>query len=197
MKMLKERDRDILCFIEKVKGISIRQCADLFFNGSYEGARRRLRQIEVDYGKLKSYQLKETGEKIYYMNKKISYHNLIALDFLSNLKIKGAGIIDFKLQPHYMNNKIIPDMFCVFSLNDKVYFTLLEVDLYHNTPLSKMQLYEQLYKTGELQNECFNNFPILIVCKSNKDGLRYSSNNFNTIYVDKHYNSLYDLLITL
>lgn len=195
--MLKERDREILCFIEKVKTISIKQCANLFFNGSYEGARRRLRQIEIDYEKLKSYSLRETGEKIYYINKRNTYHNLIVIDFLSNIKKIGGEIIEFRLQPHYMDNKLIPDMFCIFSLNDRVYFTMLEVDLYHNTPLSKMQLYEELYKTGELQKECFGTFPIIIICKYNRNKLEYSSNHFNVIYTDRNYDSLLDLLLTI
>ena len=44
--MLTERDRKILNFIENYKSISINQTANIFFNTSYEGARRRLKQLE-------------------------------------------------------------------------------------------------------------------------------------------------------
>ena len=40
--MLKLRDREILRWIEEYKLLTIRQASILFFNGSYEGARRRL-----------------------------------------------------------------------------------------------------------------------------------------------------------
>ena len=55
--MLKERDYNILKFLEYSHAISIEQCGNIFFNGSYEGARRRLKQLEEIYGRIKSFKL--------------------------------------------------------------------------------------------------------------------------------------------
>ena len=52
--MLKPRDREILRWIEEYNLLTIRQASILFFNGSYEGARRRLFQLDHDLGKIKS-----------------------------------------------------------------------------------------------------------------------------------------------
>lgn len=195
--MLKERDRDIMQFLELSHAISIEQCGYIFFNGSYEGARRRLNQLEKEYNQLKSYKLKETGEKIYYYDRKITYHDSIVIDFLKEIKKVNGNIEEMEFKPSFMDNSIIPDLFCIFSIEGKVYFSLLEVDLYHSTPLSKMQKYEELYKSNELKDRYYGQSPILIVCKANKYGLRYNSKNFHIIYTDKQYKGLFNLLSSL
>ena len=195
--MLKERDYNILKFLEYSHAISIEQCSNIFFNGSYEGARRRLKQLEEIYGRIKSFKLKETGEKIYYYDRKITYHDKIVVDFISEIKRKGGSIEEFKFKPQYMNNTIIPDLKCIFSYNGRVYFTLLEVDLYHNTLLSKMQRYEELYKSNDFIYEFYGQKPIFIICKVNNNSVRYNSKNFHVLYTDKMYNGIFSFLESL
>lgn len=195
--MLKERDYNILNFLENSHAITIEQCANIFFNTSYEGARRRLRQLEEDYERIKSCKMKETGEKLYYYDRKITYHDKIAIDFISEIKRKGGNIEEFKFKPQYMNNEIIPDLKCIFTYEGRVYFTLLEVDLYHSTPITKFQKYEELYKITEFKDEFYGQKPILIICKANKFGLRYNSKNFHVLYTDKLYNGIFPLLQSL
>ena len=189
--MITNRDRNIMIFLEQVKAITIKQASDIFFGGSYESARRRLNQLENVYNKLKSYKMNETDEKVYYLENKITYHDSLVISFIAKIKSLGGEFIQNTLKPKYLNGKIIPDLFSIFKLNGYVYFILLEVDLYHDTPLSKMKLYEELYKSKEIQNENQNQFPIIIISKSLYDSsLRYNSENFNTIYTDKHYNNI-------
>lgn len=196
--MITNRDKNIMIFLEQSHAITIEQASWLFFNGSYESARRRLSQLENVYHKIKSYKMKETDEKVYYLDRKITYHDSLVISFLAKIKLLGGEFIQNNFQPHYMDNKIIPDLFSIFRLNGYVYFVLLEVDLYHNTPLSKMQLYEELYRSKEIQNKNQNQFPIIIISKAlYSSSLKYNSENFNTIYTDKYYNNIDKLLESL
>ena len=52
--MLTKRDRDILLWIENFNVITIEQARVIFFDGSYDNARRRLRVLEQQ-GILNSY----------------------------------------------------------------------------------------------------------------------------------------------
>lgn len=195
--MLKERDYNILNFLEYSHAITIDQCANIFFKGSYEGARRRLRQLEEEYGRIKSCKMKETGEKLYYSDRKITYHDKIVIDFISEIKRLGGDIEETKFKPQYMDNSIIPDLKCIFTYKGRVYFTLLEADLYHSTPLAKFQKYEELYKLDSFINEFYGQKPILIICKANGYGIRYNSKHFHVLYTDKLYNGIFSLLESL
>ncbi|WP_252242918.1 replication-relaxation family protein [Clostridium sp. ZS2] len=190
--MLTSRDREVLTWIESYKAITINQASVLFFNSSYESARRRLKQLE-DMQFLKSYLL-NTKEKVYYFNKKISKHDLLVYDFIKVVKEHGGELIKLKIQPNYLNRAIRPDAFIIFSYKSMVFFILLEVDLNHYTSNSKMQRYEELYKSGELQKQCYNTFPIIVISRP-IEGIRYNSKNFNVIYLDLLYNNISNLLL--
>lgn len=192
--MLTERDRDIIKWIENYKLITIEQCGYIFFNRSYEGARRRLLQLEKNYNKIKSYRLKETNEKVYYIQRKSSYHNVLVINYVKSIVKNGGSLIDLKLTPKYLEGKIIPDAFLIFEYDNKVYFTLLEVDLFHETSNSKMQTYEELYKSLELQDICCGKFPIIVIAKDSVR-LRYNSSNFPVVYMDLQYRNISSLLL--
>lgn len=191
--MLTSRDREVLTWIEKYKAISINQCSVLFFNNSYEGARRRLKQLE-EMQHLKSYVIRESKEKIYYWDKKISKHDLLILDFIAAMKFNGAELLEYKYQAQYLNGEIRPDAFMIFRYRDKVLFVLLEVDLHHYTSNIKMQTYEKLFKNGELQEKCLGTFPIVVIARPT-DGIRYNSSNFPVVYLDLYYNNINSLLL--
>lgn len=190
--MLTKRDREILTFIEDYKSITLSQAQYIFFNGNYECARRRLKQLE-NMNFIKSLPNALLNSKTYFNAKLLKDHDLLTIEFIAAIKKIGANIIEFKTQPTYLDKKIRPDAKIVFEYNDNVYFILLEVDLHHYTSNSKMKRYEELYKTGELQEECCGTFPIIVISRPTK-GIRYNSNNFNTIYTDIYYNSLERLL---
>lgn len=187
--MLTQRDKDILTWIEKYKAISVPQCTELFFNHNYEGCRRRLKQLE-SMSLLKSYISQLTREKIYYQEKKLKDHDLLVYDFLKQIKKYNGEIIDFKLQPRYLVNLLRPDMLVTFQYNNNVYFVFLEVDYTHYTSNIKMQLYEKLFKSGQVQSECYGQFPIVIISRPSLSDVRYNSYHFEVIYTELSYSSL-------
>ncbi len=191
--MLTQRDREVLTWIQDYKAISVAQCSELFYKGNYEGCRRRLKQLE-DMELLKSYITRYSKEKVYYQDKKMSEHDLNVYNFLKVIKKNGGNIISIQNQPRYMNDTIRPDAFIIFSYQNNVYFILLEVDLTHYTSNSKMQRYEELYKNGELQIQCYGTFPIVIIARPTMDGIRYNSSNFNVVYLDLYYSNIINLL---
>lgn len=179
--MLMQRDKDVLRFLEDNKAISIRQATKIFFK-NYGSARRRLADLEkMDL--LKSYENIITNEKIYYVENKISAHDLLILDFYAELVNQGATIKEFKKQPRYLKDMIRADGFFEFIYKNNLYYIILEVDLTHYTNNSKMQLYEKLFKDGDLQKECRGVFPSIVIMKE-KDDLHYMSNNFEVIYMN-------------
>lgn len=191
--MLTQRDRKVLTWIQDYKAISVAQCTELFFNGNYEGCRRRLKQLE-DMELLKSYITKYSKEKVYYHDKKMSEHDLNVYNFLKVIKKNNGDIIEIQNQPQFLDGAIRPDAFIIFSYNKMVFFILLEVDLTHYTSNSKMQKYEEFYKTGELQDKCCGTFPIVVIARPT-NGIRYNSANFNVVYLDLFYSNILNLLL--
>ncbi|MBW6411841.1 hypothetical protein [Clostridium weizhouense] len=191
--MLTERDRQVLRWIEDYKAISVTQATELFFNGTYESCRRRLKQLE-DMEILKSYISQFSREKVYYQEKKLKDHDLLVYDFLKVIKKRGGEIRHIKLQPQYLKGLIRPDAYIEFTLENNIYFIILEVDYTHYTSNIKMQLYEKLYREGTLQKQCYGTFPIVIISRPTLNDIRYNSSNFDVIYTDLRYNNLQSLL---
>ncbi|NFO32002.1 hypothetical protein FDB41_15645 [Clostridium botulinum] len=191
--MLTERDRQVLKWIEDYKSISVPQATELFFNGTYESCRRRLKQLE-DMELLKSYISQFSREKVYYQEKKLKDHELLVYDFLKVIKKEGAEIKTIKIQPQYLKGLIRPDAYIEFVYKNSLYFIILEVDYTHYTSNIKMQLYEKLYREGTLQKQCYGTFPIVIISRPSLNDVRYNSSNFDVIYTDLHYNNLHSFL---
>ena len=191
--MLTERDLKILEWIDEFKAISIEQCRYIFFNGSYEAARRRLSTLEKDKS-IKSYTARATKQKVYYVDKKISDHDLYILDYLKVLKSYGCEIVDVKIKPRYLNNLIIPDAFVKFKFNKYTFNTLLEVDYTHFTEQDKLSvLYEKLAKDTSKYEE-FNNRDFILVIAKPTVTTRYNSKNYDVIYTDLNYKNLFNYL---
>ena len=187
--MLMQRDKLILKHIEQYRGITIKQAQYLFFNKSYENARRRLSDLENKMGLVKSYKSNYSKEKVFILDKKISDHDLITLDYLKFLAANDCEIVEVKMQPKYLKVIIRADAFVIFKKDGYKYFTILEVDYTHYTENTKFQLYEKLYRDKELEVKCEGTFPILIVARPTP-GVRYNSKNFEIIYTDLNYDNL-------
>lgn len=187
--MLMQRDKLILKHIEQYRGITIKQAQYLFFNKSYENARRRLSDLENKMGLVKSYKSNYSKEKVFILDKKISDHDLITLDYLKFLAANECEIVEVKMQPKYLKGIIRADAFVIFKKDGYKYFTILEVDYTHYTENTKFQLYEKLYRDKELEVKCEGTFPILIVARPTP-GIRYNSKNFEIIYTDLNYDNL-------
>lgn len=187
--MLTNRDREVLRWLEDYKAITVCQATQMFFKGCYEGCRRRLKELE-EYGVLKSYKTRLTDEKVYYIEDKLSDHDILRYNFLKEIKRLGGNILNLDTKPSYLKDKIRPDAYVEFEYQGEVYFILLEVDLTHYTSPLKMKKYEELYKSGELQSKCYGTFPIIIISRATKNDVRYNSRNFKVIYTDFGYKTL-------
>jgi len=192
--VLTERDRDVLKWIENYKAITLKQANTLFFN-NYKSCSRRLKQLEEEEKILKSYQNSITKEKVYYVENKISAHDLFIYDFYAKLVQEGAKIRKFKKQPQYLSGLIRPDGFFEFEYEGNLYFILLEIDLTHFTSTSKFGLYEKLFKENEIQKECYNTFPIVTVIRPTNNDIRYNSNNFEVVYLDFKFTNFRQLIL--
>lgn len=192
--MLTKRDKEILIWIQDYGAITINQAKILFFKGSYDNARRRLRLLEKEEV-LKSYVLRETKEKAYYTERKISLHDIYVLNYVTKLVEIGCKVVDIKIKPRYLNDSLIPDAFVKFAYNDDLYITFLEVDYKHATEYLKFKsLYERLYREKDKHEEFQGTFPILVVANLNAS-IRYNSSNFNTVWTTFDYENLKDLLL--
>lgn len=181
-KIITKRDKNVLRFIENHKAITVKQAEKIFYKNN-EVSRRRLKYMEEN-NVLKSYDYKvNRKERAYYSQKKLSSHDLLVLDFYSELIASGSKILNFIKQPRYLNDLIRPDALIQFEYKSNIYLQLIEVDLTHYTSNDKMQLYEKLYKEGELQKEFNGVFPDLIVLRKTIT-TKYLSKNFYVGYLN-------------
>lgn len=192
--MITSRDKQILRWMEKYNAITINQAKTLFFNGRYDNARRRLRLLEQQ-DVISSYTLRETKEKVYFWEKKLSFHDLYVLDYLTKLVELGCELVDVIIKPHYLNNTLIPDAFVKFSYKGDLYLTFLEVDYKHATEDLKFKSsYERLYREKDDHIEFQGTFPIVVIANHNAS-IRYNSSNFSTVWTTLDYQNLKDLLL--
>lgn len=190
--MLTKRDKRILRWMENFKALSIKQCSSIFFNNNYEGCRRRLKQLEK-MELLKSYRSKLLG-KIYYKERRLKDHELLIYEFIKEIIVLGANIRKIKIQPQYLNGLIRPDAYVEFVYKENVYFIFLEVDYTHNTDKNKLDLYECLYRRGELQDKCYGTFPLLLVARPVVAAREYESNYLDVVFTDLEFGNVKELL---
>lgn len=168
------RDREIIKFIEQYDSITINQCADMFIPNKSSGqqiARKRL-GVLVKAGYLKVDKT-DTGENIYFIDKKLRYHDLLVNSFFIELNKIGAKDIEFTRHKSWLTQKSIngskyleSDGFFKFKYEGYEMYIILEVCYTKKTiPLKK---YEELYISGDAHNECNELFPQIIVMDSSK-----------------------------
>lgn len=205
--MLMERDRNIIKFLEKYRGLTIKQATRLFFP-SYSYAQKRLKLLEEE-GLIRNHFNKILNEKVYTLQDKISTHDLYAIELYTRLIELGCTIEEFSVQYKVFKDQLRPDCFISFVYEKQMHFYFLEVEDTHYTTMSKFQTYEMFFKTGEQQEVCRQiainylikkgkkqsevqniegSFPDIIVLGFTP--IRYETENFGTIYMD--FNELKD-----
>ncbi|WP_283714830.1 hypothetical protein ACSXBY_09495 [Clostridium perfringens] len=195
--MLRERDYNILRFIEKYNAISLKNACSIFFTGKYKDeeyryrvAARRLQTLE-EKGILQSYRNSYTDEKIYYIKKKICPHSIFIQDFWRKLIDIDFKVIEFNTNISLMNGQIKPDAFVLAEYEEIKVNYFLEVDLNHYTDKSKLVRYEMFYKSEELSELCGDRKPCLIITRpTHGRDLRYTSKLFDIVYTDLKYTNL-------
>ncbi|MDM0743554.1 hypothetical protein QTI25_14265 [Clostridium perfringens] len=182
--MITVRDKEILKFIEDYRSVTIKQAQHLFFKGSYEGARRRLSELRK-FGLLKSTVSKGRSEKVYFVEKVLSDHDLYKIDYIVNLKKNKFEILEFNTKPSYFNNQLKPDAFVICKKNGYRYLTFLEVDYTHYTSNTKMNTFYEKLAREEFRDTGF----ILIVARPTK-GIRYSPEQYDVVFTDLEFSNL-------
>lgn len=193
--LLTDRDNLFLSFIEDYGSLTARQASELFFEGSYESARRRLKYYK-DIGRLSYYTSSYNKEKVYYSDeeKKLSPHYLFVVDYICYLKKRGCKIKKIIFHPEYLERKIKPDAFVSFEYNGFLYLTLLEVDYTHYTDNIKFKKYEQLYFKKDEVEEFMGQFPAIVVART-RPSIRYSSKYLEIIYTNLQFDKVDTFLL--
>jgi hypothetical protein len=142
------RDRSIVRFVEEFNGVTISMCQKLIVpnkKSGYKIAQTRLNKL-VDAKYLKVSRT-ETNENIYYINKKISYHDLLINNFFVGLHNAGAKTLKFEKPKAWLNNKFRSDAFVQCDYGDNFYFFFLEVCWTHKDV--NIKGYEELCDSEE------------------------------------------------
>ncbi|WP_221389235.1 hypothetical protein [Clostridium perfringens] len=195
--MLKERDWNILRHIEMYGAISLKNVSSLYFDGEYKTeeyryrcAARRMQALEKK-GILLSYRNSYTEEKIFYLNKKVSPHDLFIQDLWRKLKELNFKILEFNINVSLMNGQLKPDALIVADYEGTIVNYFLEVDLNHYTSKSKLIKYEMFYKSDEFKKICNSESPCLIIARpTHTRDIRLTSKLFDIIYTDLKYSKL-------
>lgn len=204
---LTDTDHKVLRFVEEYGSITISQCQKIFYNvqnRGYEIARRRLSKL-VQYKKLSVYKDMYLNMNVYTMGKKMSTHNVLALDYYAELSKLGVEFVYFKQDQQWLNNKYFSDIFCCYYFENKVYFDVME---FVRTKNVEPQKYIDIYDSGEAHelsnqiykeiggNETLNQFPRLIVVDEvkHKNPL-YINDNVKVIQLDFKFKNISKLLV--
>jgi hypothetical protein len=197
-----DKDLETLKFVERFGSITTKQCGKLFYNNQVycnQTANKKLNKL-VRYGKLKVYKDIQGNENVYYFDKKLSYHDLLSLDFYSQLVNLGVHIYYFErnkgwiIDEHTKKPIYISDAYCCYGINNKLFFNIIEVVRTHGLDKEK---YIDIYNSNEPQNLCneiysqlggssLNVFPkiILIDNTEHTEGYSYIDDNIEVIQLD-------------
>lgn len=136
--MITKKDKQILEFIEKWGSISINQCAQMFYpyRFGYDYARQKLKKLK-DRELLKVTHDPILDEHLYYANKVPSPHNNALLNFYTNLIAFKLPVKAFEREKTFKDINVRCDGFCVWEGQYGAQIAVMEVDLYHNTNISK------------------------------------------------------------
>jgi hypothetical protein len=190
--MITQRDKHILKFIETFGGITINQCAKIFFKDTkhgYDLARKRLRKV-MDMTELKYFTNKLTGERVYCENKKLTPHGIYILDIVAMFLNSGAKLIEFVKEPQWLGGKYRSDAFFIIEYNGTKRAICLEVDVLHSTDMSK---YEEIYDDGLFQRTFNGNFPLILVVGDILTD--YQNKNFETVFIDYSLNGFVEKVL--
>lgn len=187
--ILTERDKNILRWVEEHKSITINQTSKIFFKHckeSYYQARKRLRLLSNN-GYLKRYRADMKSECIYYLDKKLSIHDLKVLDVYAEFISYGAEIRYFKKEyiidsgsKNYRLDALIEVLY-----NDYFYPIIIEVDYTHLTGSKKLQdIYNSNHFQVKYKNLDDNIFPYVVIIRPVVTADHEQVNNIDILHTD-------------
>jgi len=195
---LRQRDNDIINFINNYGFLSIQQCANIFYTDNkmkYDEARKRLKKL---YDNKLLHRLFIDNNKIVYTSnhKFVNWHRYLLIQFYSLLCQYGK-INTFITEYQFTDMGIRPDGFFELIFNNQLISMFVEIDYSHNTELDR---YEKLYKDGRIQEYYKDRygkviFPEVVVVKKNIPKNLLYSNNYKIIYLDFTFNDFSKVLL--
>jgi len=132
---LQVRDIEIINYLEEFKGATIEQIAKLYFKGSYEASKKRLKVLETSK-EIKGCMHHMINKKVYYLIKIPSYHRIITNE-IRIILLQNVEVISFKYEAKINKYKI--DALCVYKKTELA-ILLIEVDIYNRTKSEKIQI---------------------------------------------------------
>ncbi|APF26982.1 replication-relaxation family protein [Clostridium sporogenes] len=177
---LTNRDKEIFKFIEQYGSITINQCSKIFFSKckqNYYQARKRLKLLS-DNKYLKRYRKDMRSEAVYYLDKKLSAHDLKVLDIYAELLHLGAEIKYFERE--YIiptkNKEYRADGLVECTKDGYFYPILIEVDYTHFTSNKKLlDIYNSNYFQDKYKDLDTDIFPTVLILRP------FLSNNINNL----------------
>lgn len=187
--ILTSRDKEILKFIECHHSVTIDQTAKIFYKDkkeAYQMARKRLKDLQNN-NYIKRYRENQRCECIYYINKKLSPHNLKLMDVYAELVNAGAKIELFKKEFNISTDKnnYRIDALLEFEYDDYFYTFFVEVDYTH---FSSIKRFEEIFKTGYMQHRYNkygeNIFPHVLIIRPILPTVQVKSSYFDVTYMN-------------
>lgn len=188
-----ERDRAIISFVEKNGFITIKQCADLFFDGKYDGARIRLKKLYNTGRYFKTIENKHNinaliNKGVIYVplestTKEVTYHDILIVDYLCRLTKSCFEILGIK--KHYRINELEVDALIKISYekNNKKYiaYQLLEVQRRHATV--DTDRLNRIHIRKKILEDTNQNMPTIIIMEDTKVQYKYNPGDFKVIKI--------------
>lgn len=181
---LTDRDKEILRWIEEHKSITINQCSKIFYTNNKEGyqqARKRLRKLnQCNY--IKRFRKDMRSETVYYLDKKLSFHDLKVFDILAELIYLGAEIKNFEKEyvipageKNYRSDALIE-----FIYNKYYYIFLVEIDHTHFTSFKKLiEIYKSNFFQEKYKEFGQNIFPEVLILREYETKNKMYTEYFN------------------
>jgi hypothetical protein len=145
-------------------------------------------------GLLKRYTNKATDEYVYYYSDKVPReHEVFSMTLYALLISMGLEIIEYERDWDLLDGKYRCDFFTVFRFGSEYKAILGEVDLHNHNP-TNIKKYEELYKSGIMQQE-YGGFPLVVIISPIKRDLH--SDNFTILNMDLNLSYFVEKVLSL
>lgn len=186
-KIITDRDKQILKLVEDLKVVDVFVVDTMLFKNTKTNrvAQRRLLNL-VECKKLKRWRMNQISNYIYYVGRqpKNIEHSLLMSYFIAHLSKIGADIKKIKRE-WLITEGIRIDLFVAYTLNDKNYISIVEVENSKSFQ-NKYDKLEAYFSTNEYK-KLFPTIP-QIICVSDKHFKKGSL--LNVIQIDTNFKNI-------
>ena len=187
--ILTDRDKQILELTEQLKVVDVFVIDTMLFKNTKTNrvAQRRLTNL-YEFKRIKRWRMNQISPYIYYLGKRPTNieHSLLMSYFIAYLDNLGADIKKIKRE-WLITEGIRIDLFVAYTLNDKNYISIVEIE----NSKSFQEKYEKLeeYYLSNKYKELFPTMP-KIICVSDKP---FKSNILEVIQIDTKFKKINNL----